>query len=156
MKTIILPDGFAGHKVVCHSLQLAKDATSVKLRVYGSDLIKWASLKVYEEACRFEVKMPDLPKVWIGSYYDDDNALEGRPAAYMVLPPIERDGETKSVELVLETLDAAFSDIEDFEIVHDMISRWERYAYQNGYGFDYDMELYEFLDERRSWSYTGN
>ena len=69
---------------------------------------------------------------------------------------INKDGIQKPVELVLETFDVAFSDIEYPESVHDMISRWQIYADQNGYGFDCDMELYEFLDEHRSWSYTGN
>jgi hypothetical protein len=156
MNTIILSDGFNGHEVVCHSLPLAKDATTVKLRVYGSSLIKWVSLKEYEEACSFEVGMPDLPAIWIGSHYGDDNALEGHPAAYLVLTPIIENGVSKPVELVLESLDVSFSDIEDSEIVHDMISRWQRYADQHGYGFDYDMELYEYLDERHSWSYAGN
>ena len=158
MKVIILSDGFNGHKVVCQSIPLVKEATCVKLRVYGSHSrhIKWASLKDYEEALKFEVEVPDFPKVWIGSYYGDDNEVEGHPAAYLVLPPINKDGIQKPVELVLETFDVAFSDIEYPESVHDMIFRWQIYADQNGYGFDYDMELYEFLDEHRSWSYTGN
>ena len=42
-----------------------------------------------------------------------------------------------------------FSEITEeghLDIVHDLLSKWEQYANEQGYAFDYDAELYEKVD----------
>jgi len=87
------------------------------------------------------------PIVWAGSFYDDE-VNDGYPSVQILLPPGEATEHTQ-VESVVETMSITFSEITEeghLDIVHDLLSKWEQYANEQGYAFDYDAELYEKVD----------
>jgi len=89
------------------------------------------------------------PIIWAGSFYYE-GVHDGYPSVQILLPPGEATEHTQ-VESVIETMSITFSEIAEegcLDIVHDMLSKWEQYASEQGYAFDYDAELYEKIDNR--------